>query len=117
MNVENILKVAEAIEQHSIADLGFNMSIVTGPVRPDRLDMSGHNCGTVACIAGWTNAVFKNASPHTPAAAGYLGLEADQADELFCPEGWMDGDIKPEQAVRTLRHLAVSGEVDWSVAP
>ena len=56
MNKENILKVADAIEQHSIPDLGFNMSIWVG-IGSLYEDKSGHKCGTVGCIAGWATTV------------------------------------------------------------
>lgn len=113
MNAENILKVAKAIEQHSIPDLGFNMGVVCGKARYDLPDLSGHNCGTVACVAGWTNKVFN--TPASAAAAGdILGLSDDVSELLFLPEGWTENDIKPDQAVRTLRHLAETGEVDWT---
>lgn len=115
VNAENILKVADAIEQHSIPDLGFNMGVVHGNANPGLRDLSGHNCGTVACIAGWTHQVFKTGG-HTISPAGYvLGLNEQESEALFLPEGWADDEIGPQQAVRTLRHLAATGEVDWTV--
>ena len=111
MNVENILKVADAIEQHSIPDLGFNMSVWKEAASPWRRDMSGHNCRTVACIAGWTVALFPDDD-----AADALGMDDDRADLLFYPRGWINGSAFPSsRAVAVLRHLAATGEVDWSI--
>lgn len=129
MNVENILKVADAIERHTISDLGFNMGTLRygEHVYPDK---SGHNCGTVACIAGWTLAVLGNLKTEGfDEAAAYLGVtranDPDGNAELFFASNHPRAKngvgplqlISQEQALATLRHLAATGEVDWSVAP
>jgi hypothetical protein len=118
MNVENILRVADAIEQHSIPDLGFNMGVWTDEGLED---LSGHKCGTVACIGGWANAVEAGSkmlewdSPllGSQQAKAFLGLGGWESDELFfgCVYG-----VSPSQAVSVLRHLAKTGEVDWDRA-
>lgn len=127
MNVENILKVADAIEQHSISDLGFNMDdwcMLDGAEH----DKSGHNCGTVACVAGWAVAVARGADTEAllniaergdvfDDAADFLGLKEAQANALFIPRGvvfW--DDITPTVAGRVLRHLASTDKVDWPAA-
>jgi len=119
VNVENILKVADAIEKHSIPDLGFNMSYAFDAVGPED-DRSGHSCGTVACIGGWTNVVLAK-SGNLPIAAAQRRLELTdrQADALFYPLGYwrVDNDYTPSQAVAVLRHLAATGEVDWTIQP
>jgi hypothetical protein len=129
INVENILKVADAIEQHSIPDLGFNMKNWFNEAGDGIVDNSGHNCGTVACIAGWTAYLAKGSEPthaywtykdgHTSKIAReFLGLSRWEAGDLFEPGAvaaadW--GSIKPSQAVAVIRHLAATGEVDWSI--
>lgn len=122
MNVENILKVADAIEQHSIPDLGFNMG---GFVSTSRPDLSNHGCGTTACIAGWTVAVicgqtllprWQGDIEHDAIEA--LSIDEDVADALFFPsneEQNLDVRKTPTDAVRTLRHLAATGEVNWDL--
>ena len=128
VNAENILKVADAIEHHSIADLGFNMGTLHYDDTVTYPDKSGHNCGTVACIAGWTLALLGNVKTQGfTEAAGYLGInrtkDADGNSDLFFASNHPDafGGVGPlqkisqEQAVRTLRHLAATGEVDWKV--
>lgn len=135
MNVENILKVADAIENHKIPWLGFNMEDY---VSTDLDDKSGHNCGTVACIAGWAAAVnnLESKVPPNPnrtrrgeilggdivwaeesvqVGAEFMGLDYGQYEELFHPSECNWETIDPEKAVRTLRHLAATGEVDWTV--
>lgn len=128
-NVENILKVADAIEKHSIADLGFNMGEVVDQSDEWTKDLSGHDCGTVACIAGWAISIehglangrealnFYLDEPFGLASAGaFLGLEPETWQTLFLGVGApasLDA-IEPDQAVRTLRSLAATGKVDWT---
>ena len=124
MNRENILKVADAIEKHSIPDLGFNMTMWIDRHPFPGQDISGHNCGTTACIAGWAAAVSIGASEAENlntvsvsvrrVARDYLGLSDDEALWLF--EGFSTGEEKPSQAVSVLRHLAETGKVDWERA-
>lgn len=143
MNVDRILAVADAIEHHTIPWLGFNMfNFMAGAdtIQWSELkDHTGHDCGTVACIAGWTNAIRKNLKQSSTitdfndeyGAADWLGISShenaegdSQANQLFYARNHplyiehgslMWKDITADQAVRTLRHLAVTGEVDWTV--
>lgn len=124
VNAQNILKVADAIEQHTIADLGFNMVMWRQFARDDAPDMSGHNCGTTACVAGWACAVLLNdleavdALGMTEMGRDFFGLDHDQSFELFIAQGRAESDmadVPQDQAIRTLRHLAATGEVDWTV--
>lgn len=136
MNVENILKVADAIEKHEIAWLGFNMRSWYAD-RDDGFtgfeydDLSGHKCGTVACIAGWATAVevgelvlikeLENSRlegrkltsiPLVSEPEDFLGLDNHQAGQLF---HGARVDTTAAHAVRALRHLAATGKVDWTV--
>jgi hypothetical protein len=128
MNKDRILAVADAIEKHSIPDLGFNMQYFVAASRPWTPDRSGAKCGTVACIAGWTRAVRNGAIPKHAATihdfryhheAQWLGIDAKDARALFLPEDLPGGpnydSITPAHAVAVLRHLAEIGKVDWSV--
>ena len=103
---------------------------------PDRLfDMSEYGrpeCGTPGCIAGWAIVYGdrKNEPLSYLRACTILGLNVDQADDLFVPEeedacyradtvtfdGASDDPrfISKDRAVAQLRHLAATGEVDWS---
>lgn len=137
VNVENVLKVADAIEKHSIEWLGFNMKQFIAQAGPEE-DWTGNACGTVACIVGWANALGKNLSEPSVEdmsdelfAADFLGIEyfssdweVSTSDALFYAHAHPGYDeigtaiwpqISAEQAVRTLRNLAATGEVDWTV--
>lgn len=132
MNKANILKVADAIEQHSIKWLGFNMSAWFDDEPRENMheDKTGHNCGTVACIGGWTAAVLLNRKTENGASKAvsrvsedrlwkFLGLEERVAQKLFLPNSKVSGpwrNITPRQAVRVLKYLAETGKVDWSQA-
>lgn len=125
INVENILRVADAIEQHSIPDLGFNMGVFRSkadPTDPSGVDLTGHNCGTVACIAGWAEAVYvrEGGDPDRyRSSSWYFGIEDDRTSErLITPPGWRTNpsQFTPERAVAVLRHLAATGEVDWTIS-
>lgn len=48
-------------------------------------------------------------------AASKLGLDFDTSSNLFYPDHDDYDSITPQQAGRTLRHLAATGEVDWTV--
>jgi len=145
MNKERILQVADAIEQHTIPWLGFNMGpfiysaegtakaiAEKSPELEWSLDRSGHECGTVACIAGHAAIIMADlkAPLETEAqvdefaqgsfireASEWLGLEAGPAHKLFFGDGaeTYRAHIPADQAVRTLRHLAATGQVDWTV--
>lgn len=128
MNKRNILRVARAIEQAAKPKAkplaGFNMAyfIDNGATLGD---LSGHDCGTTCCIAGWARIVeegkfSKRWSEHATAAKAraFLDLDGDQGSELFygLNSPTLLQNIKPKQAVATLRHLAQTGEVNWRVA-
>lgn len=128
MNIGNILKVADAIENASVPGLGFNMNCGIETTddnwRGTVEDLTGRGCGTVACVAGWTAIVcgttsvksrmwWENIAVH---ARRKLGLTSDQGSELFEPNGYEDMGITPEHAVRCLRNLAITGKVDWKAA-
>jgi len=128
MNVENILKVADAIEQHRIAGLGFHMNYLVSSTRgaliEDKLGIK--DCGTVMCIAGWASAISgRKDNPAFYHARDFLGIDPKTSRHLFYAanhpdsevgEGPLD-DITATQAVAVLRHLAATGEVDWTIAP
>lgn len=141
VNKANVLRVADAIENAKLAkrDIGFNMAYVAERRGVYVSDKTGHNCGTVACIAGYSYAIKH---PRKSAAGiialedrrvaleddtiivearEFLGLPREDANALFFPDD-ENPDLRldsltVEQAVAVLRHLAETGEVDWSVKP
>lgn len=76
-----------------------------------------HECGTAACIAGWTLSLFRKASVEIweveHIAASILGLTIDQACDLFMPPGFVHNKQTRAQAVATLDRLLETGEVQW----
>ena len=124
VNTANLLRVANAIEQHSIKWLGFNMGTVLCSTDNTFIpDLSKHNCDTVGCIAGWTLALFDGIDIHFPIEGNWpkrpaeiLGLNHDQAYQLFCK--YPHGGITPAQAAQALRHVAFTGDTKgcWSHA-
>lgn len=128
MNKENVLAVAECIGTATCdVNLGFNMGAFVAKWASGAFDKSGRECGTTACIAGWTRRV-RTKKPVRAVPTGnfdwrkegaWLGLSEAEAHDLFCAEdeayGRLD-DITPSQAVSCLRHLAETGKVDWERA-
>ena len=124
MNKTNLLRVADAIEKHEIEGLGFNMSFWVENASRD-LDLSGHGCGTVACIGGTAEVLrlgdVKAASASWQGeenAAEWLGLSPSQANILFfsMPSGIWFQHVQPAQAVATLRYAAEFDDIDWDAA-
>ncbi len=123
MNVQNIIRLADAIESHEIESLGFNQAAWLSFSGYD--DQSGHNCGTVACIAGWAARIALGRQPDpygnrhesiSAIAAEWLELDETLADELFIAYGlWKNLDkVTSAEAVQVLRELAATGKVNWT---
>ena len=104
MNRTNILQLANYIEQ----------------LEPKEYDQSCfvHDCGTPACIAGHAIDLAGQWSYNAAVwdAVEWLGLDNDQGHALFDPIPLSPDDKDPttQDAAATLRHLAETGEVDWS---
>jgi hypothetical protein len=118
MNKDRILALADLVERqpHSdyYADAGFNMETYI------------HKCGTPSCIAGWAIFTFGGRSDLDCAsdrdtenrdAGELLGIGEEQSYALFQPLHLEIPlrKITPKQSAATLRHLAETGEVDWSI--
>lgn len=100
-----------------------------GQFRDETCATTMTHCGSCACIAGHTLAVFTPdaAVPERPAsvAAAILGLDAGQAGDLFEPLvlGVSRSQITTTQAANVIAHLLATsdpgltnGKVDWSKA-
>lgn len=87
-------------------------------------DASVGYCGTPACIAGWSAALFRRAWRHPLEETGIalFGLPEAVAHGLFYPgiscmaDGRPGYDAEPADAATVIDHLLNTGEVDWSVA-
>lgn len=112
--------------------IGNYVSIgVPGSFRGTRSTADLNECGTAACIAGWTAYLFSGAPvsaeydattgdnpPAHDLAAGLLGLNDDEAFSLFVPLGislsW--SEITNVQAAQVIDEYLTDGVVDWSIA-
>lgn len=117
MNRKNIKTLITALESGPIkvghTRIGFNMGRWY-EVAPRSRDRSGHKCGKVACLGGWTDILF-SANGEGGTTRGYLGLDYQQGLDLFYPsvsKEW--NDITLSEAVTTLKKLLRTGKVDWS---
>ena len=89
-----------------------------------------HFCGTAACIAGYTVLAVKAGALGAPIRPTWdpdrqqyihfmsfnctvLDIDGDTATTLFTPSCVPLHTITRAEAVRTLRHLAETGVVDW----
>lgn len=114
----NLLKLADAIE----ADGGskFDMKTVGDPA-----------CGTPGCFMGWAHKLFfgfedVQTIEDDDNVAKTLGLSRSQFDDL-CYPSFVEADlhahksrrayISHERAVAQLRHVALTGTVDWKATP
>lgn len=133
MNRDNILKVREhilALEDQRRFNMNYFLSQIDqeGPSYYDPTVLL-HNCGTCACLAGWTAGLLddqltdEQRDRNSIADRGrvLLGLDSSQADRLFHPynlhPSWGDEweAIPPRGAVEVLDHLLETGEIDWSI--
>jgi hypothetical protein len=136
MNVEKIRALADFLER--LHELGEQFDMNTW-IDTQTAFYEGH-CGTSACIAGWCaimeigqekalKADWHGETRHIAAAA--LGIDEWTATHLFTPRGNSPGSLAFIQldyngrdpwrcteleAARVLRHLADTGELDWSAA-
>lgn len=135
MNIERLNIPADYLEKPMPETRVFNMVVFGDFVG------YGSRCQTAACIAGHAVMLFADAPDDwsgpscLPAemsrveawvgdpggavgigqiAAELLGLEPALAARLFVPDGVYLTSVEPDDAARTLRHLARTGEVDWS---
>lgn len=92
VNVQNLLKLADHLD--GVAPSDFNIALWS------------------ACIVGHCQAVFPAEDP------GFvLGLSHDQYRSLFIPKvAPFIVSATPKMAARVVRHLALTGEVDWGQA-
>lgn len=144
MNKQRILALADLIEtQAGPSELGFCLEVYVGDTNESEVDTSGYSCDTAACIAGWAFLAYTPAGRRRPMKTAYnhanaivegvkffdneeivavarlhLGLGTFLASSLFCPSPRISPDpytATPARAARVLRHLARTGEVDWTL--
>lgn len=127
MNKERILALADTIEKAAnvVPTRYTNDKLI--PL--DSFDMGTFKCGTAGCICGWALQVydpgrigeimdnpgpFDRAQEWVEAGAEVLGISVDQGHVLFMPEDYIMDYVTAHDAAQALRHLAATGEVNWS---
>lgn len=123
-NKEALFQLANALESGQVAKemgIGFNMRWINnspGGLPFPMPDMSGHSCGTVACVAGTTCAMF-NLGLSIHDAGSFLGLTISEQRALFQPRGWSHDDdgggYTAKQAAAVVRHFGCEDVIDWSL--
>lgn len=115
MRVDRLNQLADALE-NGLPNVKFDI----GRWR------SKEGCGVVACVAG--HAAILGAYPRRTRnwvtqedAAKWLELTPVESEELFVPDDILTDSVRRRsltgpEAARVVRHLARTGEVDWSVA-
>lgn len=90
-------------------------------------DAGTGDCGSPACIGGWSRALFGNPGYQYDSiarvGATVLGIGQTKATMLFYPSGEISlspfrsaYSAAPAEAANVLDHLLRTGEVDWNVA-
>ena len=122
VRVDRICALADALEQRATPVPGFSMThpyasthSIGRNVNRVRDDRGGLTAGLeVHVITYFAEVPVSTANVHG-AAMQILGLTAAQAEALFRPTAIRPGNITREMAVATLRRLAATGEVNWSL--
>ncbi|TPL66573.1 hypothetical protein [Mesorhizobium sp. B2-4-1] len=136
MNIDAINNLAAFLENiPSKHQRGFNMGSYMGRKDPGESTNVGFQCNSTACIAGWACLVLGEngeirSTPRSTREIGWyeefagdlLNLDAATRLALFEPmNSSMVADyvdwykVTPRQAAKVLRHLAKTGEADWSL--
>ena len=126
MQTEQIRKLADLIEKCDDVEM-YSHKKDMGPSFSMRF--ATYECGSAACIMGHNNVLHGREPSHANVAstiASDLGITEDKAIRLTVPcnrlahymrsrgEG---AHITTAHAAMVLRHLATTGEVDWSAKP
>lgn len=134
MKRDAIQRLIDALEADELRDerdakIRFNMGTWFGMTNEggDHVQGEEHECGTAACLAGWTVILHKGIDRTTRSlkigpydfiedvAASILGLDSVTAARLFVPSvaGWPLHRIKRKHGIRVLKRLLETGKVDW----
>ena len=126
LQTETINQLADRIEQCEEVNMGAHQPLMGLAFS---MEYNRYKCGAPACLLGHQSAMYgrtkKEINNYTYIAfANELGITSREAVELYVPcngfayviarpgePGW----ITKHHAVAVLRHLANTGEVDWSI--
>jgi hypothetical protein len=119
LNRTNIRALARRLRSPSVDqhfDLGEYLTTEADTSTP--IGQAIHECGTVACIAGFaaimaTPKSTARGAQVQPIAQEFLGLTDEEADKLFIPAGFSYSVVTRFVAADTLDHFADTGEIKW----
>lgn len=128
--------VIDAIEAEKLGEQQLRFDMGTWLFEPDEDDLAKGGCGTAACIGGC--AAFLARDPENDPEGTERRSYSDNAvcnwltgedelgpneNSLFYPCVWVNGlpvlncsTATKDQALKVLRHLQATGEVDWRIA-
>jgi hypothetical protein len=123
VNVDVVLALADYIEALPTKNDVESMGIFPASKTPVnffsmRIGKRQYECGTIGCIKGILHTLYDietNGYLNHGDEAKFLGVTENQATSLFCPLGWEKSEYTSGEAAQVLRHLALTGEVDWSI--
>ena len=105
MNHENMLKVADAI-----SDLPYKEKTDTFG-KPKAFNMAA-SCGSACCVSGWTHEILDVVTAWRSEfeSQNLLGLNDDQANALFRPDGYQFMQCDGRKAAHVLWKMEAVGD-------
>ena len=121
MRKDRIRQLAEVIEK---CEDNYNRPVDDEKDSSFTMRLVWYDCGTPACISGWTRTLFGDGIHGSDIDSELLGISSATGQRLFLPfEGgvyWAEPPDSPryitaKHAAAVLRNLADTGELDWTV--
>lgn len=111
MNIENFIKVRNAVANNNRFDMKHYAMLPNGRAPESPEQYKNPPCGTTFCIAGEAAVqacqegyIMNSILEAVPLAIGYLGLTRSQAKYLFCGN-WADKELEDITLGETLEYL------------
>ncbi|KQS84288.1 hypothetical protein [Rhizobium sp. Leaf383] len=112
MNAKNLMQLADYLK--GVEPAAFDMSWYTRDEHGDRLELGAHECGTVACAAGYGPAAGIEVLPEDKFWGDYVrrafAIQAyDPAFEWCFSAAWCLVDNTPAGAAKRIEHMLEHG--------
>lgn len=120
LKIDNIQKTIDLMR----TDNTIRMNMAHWIAQDGRDPNDDHWCGTTCCIAGFAivSKYGKVVNPYGPepiplveTAREYLGINDEQAEQLFYAPTEAAWKITADSGIKLLEHLRDTGEVDWTI--